>query len=127
MPARLSFQEPKTFVVHAFGHVTFQELKQIFDEIVAHPRLTRGARVLVDGRFIGDAPCTEDLRTIARELKPLVDRGVGPIAIVTARPAVYGIARMFSVFAEAMCANVSPFKSLEEARTWLETQPSAAA
>lgn len=127
MPARLSFQEPITFVVHLQGRVTLQELKKIFDEMLAHPRLRAGARVLVDGRFIGDAPCTDDLRTIARDLRPLVDRGLGPIAIVTSRPAVYGIARMFSVFAEAMRAHVSPFKSLEDARIWLETQPSAAA
>ena len=116
-----------TFVVHASGHVTFQELKQILDEILADARLRAGARVLVDGRFIGDAPCTEDLRDVARKLKPLVDRGIGPIAIVTARPAVYGIARMFSVFAEAMRANVAPFKSLDEASGWLDSQPFAAA
>src|SRR5256885_941362 len=123
MPARLSFQEPSTFVVHASGHVTFHELTKIFDEILAHAEMRAGTRVLVDGRFIGDAPCTEDLRTIARELKPLVDRGIGAIAIVTARPFVYGIARMFSVFAEAMRAHVSPFMSLEEARAWLDAQP----
>jgi hypothetical protein len=39
----------------------------------------------------------------------------------------YGVARMFSVFAEALRANITPFQSLEEARVWLETQPSAAA
>jgi hypothetical protein len=127
VPARLSFQEPTTFVVHASGHVTLLELKRILDEMLAHPRFGRGVRVLVDARLIGDPPCSEDLRTIARELKPLVDRGIGPMAVVTARPVVYGIARMFSVFAEAMHAHVSPFQSLEDARKWLETQPSAAA
>jgi hypothetical protein len=127
MPARLSFQEPSTFVVHASGHVTYQEMKKVVDDILAHPRGGGGVRVLVDARFVGDAPCTEDLRTIARDLKPLVDRGVGPMAIVALRPAVYGVARMFSAFAEAMRARVEPFQSLEDARQWLEAQSSAAA
>ena len=127
MPARLSFQEPMTFVVHALGHVTFEEMKKILDDVLAHERFSAGARVLVDARFVDQAPDSEDLRTIARDLKPLVDRGLGPIAIVTARPAVYGVARMFSVFAEPTRANIAPFQSLEDARVWLESQPSAAA
>jgi hypothetical protein len=119
MPVALGFSEPSTFVVHAAGHVTYNEVEAILDQILEHPRLCCGVRVLIDGRLVGGAPSTDELRTIARHLKPLLDRGLGPVAIVASSPFIYGIARMFSVFAEAMRANVAPFRCMNEARGWL--------
>jgi hypothetical protein len=127
MPVALSFLEPSTFVVRGAGHVTYEEIQTLLADVLEHPRLCCGVRVLVDGRLVRGAPSTEELRTIARHLKPLLDRGLGPIAIVATSPFIYGVARMFSVFAEAMRATVAPFRGLDEANAWLKSYDRQAA
>src|SRR6266545_5055292 len=99
MPVELQYEEPATFKVRASGEVTFAEVEDLLGEILAHPQLRGGVRMLVDGREIEKAPSTPELRKIAADFGPLVDRGLGPVAIVTGSAFIYGVARMFSVFA----------------------------
>lgn len=78
--------------------------------------------MLVDARDVTGAPSTAELRRIAAEMKPLIDSGMGPIAIFTDSACIYGVARMFSVFAQTMSANVSAHRSPEDAEQWLAEQ-----
>lgn len=122
MPLAFSVQEPRTFMVRASGRVTYEEVEQIRASILADPHLSRGARMLVDGRAVSAAPTASELRTIATEMLPMLQRGLGPVAIVTSSPMVYGVARMFSVFAELVSANVAPFPCMDDAEKWLASQ-----
>lgn len=63
-----------------------------------------------------------ELRLIAGELKPLLDRGLGAIAIVAESALVYGAARMFGVFAQTVYARVATFGDIDEGRRWLIAQ-----
>src|SRR5688572_3344374 len=106
MPVALEFQEPSTFTVYAAGTVTFDECNRVIGELQNHPRLCCGVSMFVDGRAVVSAPNTAELREIARLLRPLLDRGLGPMVILTDSTFIYGVARMFSAFAEAMGATV---------------------
>jgi hypothetical protein len=125
MPVELEFEGPSIFRVRASGAVTFEEVEKLLGEIRADPRLCCGVSVLVDGREVEKAPTAAELRAIAADMKPLLDHGLGPVAIVTDSPFIYGVARMFSVFAEMVSANVAPFHCIDEARRWLSSPTKA--
>ena len=119
MPITTVFEEPRTFVLTASGDVTYEEGHMAIEEMTEHPRLEPGVNVLADCRTVTGVPSTQELRRLAGELRPLLARGAGRIAIVTANAWVYGIARMFSVFAELVNARVHAFMGINEARSWL--------
>jgi hypothetical protein len=119
LPLDLAFTEPGRFQVRASGAVTFEQVEAFLVDLVKHPGAKPGMEFLVDASLVEAVPSTPELRRIARMLKPLVERGMTGIAIVTENPFVYGVARMFSVFAEAVGANVGTFREAAEARRWL--------
>lgn len=124
MPVAVTFQEPDTFTVCASGHVTFQECHVMQADLLADPHLRKGVRVLIDACAVDDVPTTSELRTLATEMQFMVERGLGPVAVVTNNTCVYGVVRMFSVFAEFVNALVMPFRDMGEAERWLEDQSS---
>lgn len=119
MPVAIAFAEPKTFVIHSTGAVSYPELQRAIDDLLAHPAFSRADRILIDARGVTGAPSTSELRALARDLKPLVDRGLSTMAIVTEQGFVYGVARMFAVFAEVFGLRVRACLSMEEAERWL--------
>lgn len=122
MPVSLAFAEPSTFIVNASGRVTHDETIEALDQILRHPRLTGHCGVLTDAREVSGAPTTQELRSIARALRPLHASGVPALAIVTSSTFVYGIARMFTVLAEASGLHISVFRGLDEAQHWLSDE-----
>ena len=127
MPLDLAFQEPSTFVIRASGNVTFDESQRMIDQLRDDPRVRADVGVYVDGRDVESAPTTMELRILAGDLKPVFDQGIGAMAIVADKTFVYGIARMFQAFAEALGENVHAFRSPDEARDWLTDQTKHAA
>jgi hypothetical protein len=122
MPIDTSFVEPRTFILRATGHVSFAEVQRAFDEILAHSRLSKGVHVLTDARGVTGAPSGDELRDMAMALRPLLERGLGGYAIVTDSSFMYGVARMFAIFAEWMSANVGVFRDMAAAEMWLASQ-----
>ena len=119
MPISLSFQAPSTFFLNATGHVTYGECRAIFNELLAHAQLKPDSRILTDGRTVTKVPSTEELRALTKDLQPLMDRGVSALGILTSSAFVYGVARMFSTFAEPMNFSVPVFNDADEAQRWL--------
>lgn len=126
MPLAWSIQDG-TIMVHASGKVTLEEVRVVQEQILVHPGWRAGAAMFVDARAQTGAPTAEELRIIAREMTPLVERGLGPVAMVCGSSFIYGVARMFSVFAEVVHANVGAFREMDEAQKWLDAQPTATA
>jgi hypothetical protein len=124
MPVALRFVEPDTVSVHASGRVTFQEVEGVLGDLLLDPRLS-GARMLIDCSAVHSTLSTPELREVARDLRPLLDRGLGPIAIIATSAFMYGVARMFSVFAGITGASVGAFRSEAEALIWLSEHASA--
>ena len=124
MPLSFAFAEPATFVVHASGKVTYEEIMQARGQILAHPRLGDGSVVLVDAEKVTGVPTTMELRAIARTLRPLRTAGVGALAFATSSSFVYGVTRMFSAFAEDSGMKISAFREMDEAQRWLGAEMS---
>lgn len=121
MPVVVAFAPPDLFVVRATGDVTYLECQRAVDDILAHPAASTSEtrKILVDARGVVGAPNTGELQALARDMKVFIARGYGPLAIVTDRTFVYGVARMFAVFAEAFGLNTSAFHTVQEASDWL--------
>ena len=126
MPVVIGFSPPDTFLVHASGVVTYAEAQRVVDDALAHPRLSDARRILVDGHAVTGAPSSSELRAILRDMRPLMDRQIRTMAIVTDKSFVYGVARMFGVFAEAFGLHVRAFRTIEEAEEWLHVPPASA-
>ena len=75
--------------------------------------------MLVDASAVEGVPSTAELRIVARDMLPMVDHGLIAVGIVTDNPFVYGVARMFVVFADAVGAKVGAFKKFDDAQQWL--------
>jgi hypothetical protein len=126
MPVAFAFSAPLEIFVIAEGDVTFAEVAVLLDELIDDPRIQPGTGILVDSRKVEGAPSTPELRLIARDLAPLRDRGVNRIAVCANSMFVYGITRMFGVFAELIGIHVAAFREMEAAKRWLSSSEAAA-
>jgi hypothetical protein len=126
MPVAFAFSAPLEIFVIAEGDVTFAEVAVLLDELIDDPRIQAGTGILVDSRKVEGAPSTPELRLIARDLAPLRDRGVNRIAVCANSMFVYGITRMFGVFAELIGIHVAAFREMEAAKRWLSSSEAAA-
>jgi hypothetical protein len=69
---------------------------------------------------------TNQLRTAAEEISVLRDKArFGLLAIVAPRDAMFGMMRMFEVFAKRYFREIRVFRALEEAERWLTSEPAA--
>ena len=127
MPLAISYPDRHTVLVSAGGSVTFAEIAVMLDDLLDDPRITSGTSVLVDARGVREVPTTAELRIVARDLAPLRENGVDRIAVAADSMFIYGVARMFGVFADAIGLQVGAFHSVDEARKWLASFPQAAA
>jgi hypothetical protein len=118
----IDFEEPCYFRVQSWGAVTVGEMERFIEALAGDPRLAHAnACLLVDAREVSDLPSASELRGVAESMGRLVERGLGPMAIVADKAFVYGVARMFATYAEGVSLRVHPFRCIEEARSWLET------
>jgi hypothetical protein len=121
MPVAVGFAPPDAFVIRATGRVTYDECQRAIDDVLAHPAGHSGPhKLLVDGRGVVGAPNTRELRAIARDMTLFVSRGYGPMAIVTDTALIYGVARVFAVFARASGMAVRAFLTVDDASEWLK-------
>jgi hypothetical protein len=119
VPVDLTYSEHSRFEVRASGEVTLGEIERAIAEILAHPALPEGPDVLIVADEVDQVPTTSELRVAAREIRPALDRGLGALAIVASNPFVYGVARIFSVFAESVGAEIAAFREVDDASRWL--------
>lgn len=117
----MQFAERGLIKVTASGDLTFADIAVMLDELLDDARVTQGTSLLMNAMTVTSAPSTAELRIIARDLKPLHDRGVERLAIFTDSTFVYGVARMFAVFAEAVNLKVGAFRRQDDAERWLES------
>lgn len=119
MPIAYAFARPREITLIARGDVTFADIAVILDELLDDPRIEPGTHLLFDARQVHGVPSTPELRIIARDMAPLHQRGVDRMAVCAEGAFVYGVARMFGVFAEAFGLHVAAFRNMREARDWL--------
>src|SRR6185503_14077972 len=116
------YEDPATFHVNAAGAVTLAEVDDLFHSIQGDSRFVPGVRILADARDVSDVPASPEIRLIASMLGQLATLGLGPVAIVTGNTFVYGVARMLATLAEPMCVTIHPFRCMDDATHWLESE-----
>jgi hypothetical protein len=124
MPVSHQFDRERSLVrTRCEGDVRFEEVMRHFRELEGDPSLPARLDVLLDLTEMRSLPESGQLRAVAGEIDRLQGRVAwGACAIVAADDALFGMSRMFHVFAEAHFARSSVFRELDDAERWLASQ-----
>jgi hypothetical protein len=83
------------------------------------------ADVFLDLRDATSLPSADQVRAVASEIGSAgPGMRFGACAIIAGRDAMFGMSRMFSVFAENYFRSISVFRSAADGERWLEAQRS---
>jgi hypothetical protein len=102
------------------GEVRFDDVLDHFRTLENDPDLPKRLDVLLDLGPLTSLPESRQMKAAAREIDRLGERiRWGACAIVAERDAVFGMSRMFEVFAESVFARTMTFRERSKAENWL--------
>jgi hypothetical protein len=102
------------------GNVIFEEVIGHFRELESDPSIPARLDVLLDLSDMQSIPDRTKLRMVAGEISGLQKKVKwGAWAIVASSDALYGMIRVFEVFAEENFERSGVFRKLDEAEQWL--------
>jgi hypothetical protein len=102
------------------GDVSFAEVLRHFQELELDASLPPRLDVLLDLTQMSSIPESDQVRSVAGEVERLQQRiQWGACAIVASRDVLFGMSRMFEVFADGQFEDSQVFRGLEEAEHWL--------
>ena len=105
-----------------WGNVTFDEVMGHFRELESDASLPTRLDIFLDLSSMDSLPESEQLQSVAGEFDRMQSRVKwGACAIVASRDALYGMLRVFQVFAEAHFEDSCVFRDREGAERWLES------
>ncbi len=121
MPITYSFDRELGLVhTRCTGAVTLDEVVAHFRSLESDPLLPSCPNVLLDLAGTESVPESRQLRSVVDELQRMAPRVVfGACAIVATSDALFGMSRMFEVFAERQFSRTHVFRDLSRARSWL--------
>jgi hypothetical protein len=103
----------------ASGLVTFDDINEHLNLEEYNRDLSRPE--LIDARSATTNLTADEIRRLAQRAADVMARvPIGPTAIVTTNDVVFGMARMYSAFAERARARVEVFRAIDAADTWLQ-------
>lgn len=103
----------------ATGTIRADDLHGLIRSLLADPALVPGLRALYDASKAEPDITVLQLAEVAGEVRELLKRGLGRIAIVAKSQATYRVAKTFTVLAQAIGIDVDVFRQLPEAEAWL--------
>lgn len=103
----------------ATGIIRADDLHGLIGSLLADPALGPGLRGLYDASDAEPDITVLQLAEVAGEVRQLLNRGLGRIAIVAKSQATYRVAKTFTVLAQAIGIDVDVFRQLPEAEAWL--------
>jgi hypothetical protein len=105
------------------GPVTIEEVVEHFHVLERDPDCPDLVDVLLDLSEQTSIPKKENLQAVTGEIKRIRGRvQFGSCAIVACTDALYGMLRMFEVFAEQLFRESYVFRTVREAEAWLSSQ-----
>lgn len=106
------------------GAVTFDEVRQHFADLVRDPDCPERLNVLLDLSETTSLPTSGQLSAVTTEIARVSPRvQFGSCAIIASQDALFGMARMFEVFAEKYFGATRVFRTVDEGTRWLELGP----
>jgi hypothetical protein len=123
MPVIYQIDRAKQLVrTRCTGATTLDEVLQHFAVLVQDPECPDRLNVLLDLSEMTSLPASGQLRVVASEIARIVPRvQFLNCAIIAPNDALFGMARMFEVFAEQHFAATRVFRTREEGVIWLES------
>ncbi len=121
MPVTYQFDREFPLVrTRCAGDVTFAEVMSHFRELERDASLPARLDVLLDLTEMRSIPESDQLRSVASEVEHLQQRVKwGSCAIVASSDVLFGMSRIFRVFAQAHFANSNVFREIDQAERWL--------
>jgi hypothetical protein len=108
------------------GAVTFAEVLDHFRSLVADPACSGRLDVLLDLSELKSLPETPQLQSLGPTLGMVRGKAqFGDCAIVARTDVLFGMMRMFAVFAEKHFREIQVFRVVAEADRWLMSRQSA--
>jgi hypothetical protein len=122
MPVTYRIERSKQLIhTRCAGAIVLDEVRQHFVSLSQDPECPERPDVLLDLSEMTTVPESDELRTVTSDianLRPQIQFGV--CAIIASSPAVFGMARVFEVFAELYFSETQVFRTEGEAVNWLE-------
>ena len=113
-------REERRVSAFATGITRADDLHGLIKSLLADPGFVPGLRALYDARYAEPEITVLQLAEVAGEVKKLLDRGLGRIALVAQSETTYRVAKTFSIIARAIGIDVDVFKELAPAQSWLD-------
>jgi hypothetical protein len=108
------------------GAVTLDEVLRHFADLVRDPGCPGRLDVLLDLRETTSLPTSYQLTAVTTEVARVRPRvQFDACAIIATQDALFGMARMFEVFAENYFGATRVFRTMDEGTSWLELEPVA--
>jgi len=128
MPVTYQINRETAFIeTRCTGEVTLDEVLDHFRQIEAEPALPRRLDVVLDLDKTTSLPESAQLMEVTRTVERLRAKVEwGACAIVASRDALYGMSRIFEVFAEKQFNRISVFRDRKEANRWIAANRSPA-
>jgi hypothetical protein len=102
------------------GVVTVAEVVGHFRTLRDDPVCTGYLDVLLDVRDATSAPETSELRVVTEEVAAVRKKvEFGMLAIIASGDVIFGMMRMFAVFAESFFRAIQVFREIGEAEAWI--------
>jgi hypothetical protein len=106
-----------------YGHVTLADVRDHFKVLALDPDRPDHLDVFLDLREMTSPIKAEEIREASKTISRVPPSlRFGACAVVAERDALYGMSRMFSVFAEPFFRVIQAFRSAPEAEAWLAEQ-----
>jgi hypothetical protein len=110
----------QTIRTRCVGPVTMEEVVEHFRALEVDPDCPGCVDVLLDLTELTTAPQSHQLRAVTQQIDRIRGRvRFGACAIAACTDELYGMARMFQVFAEEQFRETNVFRSVDAAEAWL--------
>jgi hypothetical protein len=112
-------REQRRINAFATGIIRAEDLHGLIRSVLADPGFVPGHRALYNSSYAEPDITILQLAEVAGEVRQLLNRGLGRIAIVAQSVTTYRVAKTFTVLARAIGINVDIFTELAAAEAWL--------
>ena len=115
-------REQRRIKAFATEIIRAEDLHGLVRSVLADPDFVPGLRALYDASAAEPDITVLQLAEVAGEVRQLLNRGLGRIAIVAVSQTTYRVAKTFTVLARAIGIDVDVFTELPAAEAWLKEE-----
>jgi hypothetical protein len=112
-------REQRRITAFATGITRADDLHELIRSLLADPAFVPGLRALYDARYAEPDITIMQLAEVAGEVRQLLQRGLGRIAIAAQSDTTFRVAKTFTVLARAVGVDVDVFRELVDAEASL--------